>query len=231
VYVCEALGPSLVILGALLLYSPLQALHAVLGSAAGTLAGKTFRGTSFSSRGSESGVSRGALQGLCAATSRTERRGEERKGREGRRGGGVGVGEDRRGEERERGEKRRSEGGGGPERRGKGERGEEEGVRVGDDRRGEERKGREGRRGGGEGEGGGGPEWRGKGERGEEEGIGLPACSWASTLVVSLMLLLTGRGLAAYRIPIGQARSPEHNLCARSQWKAGKTSDPDSTIV
>ncbi|CAL8384989.1 unnamed protein product [Arctogadus glacialis] len=61
--------------------------------------------------------------------------------------------------------------------------------------------------------------------------IGLPACSWAATLVVTLMLLLTGRGIAAYRIPIGQVRSPEHNLSSRSQWKAGNTLDPDSTVV
>ncbi|KAM3590243.1 uncharacterized protein V6R79_006438 [Siganus canaliculatus] len=39
IYACGALGPSLLILAAVLLYSPLLALHAVLGSAAGTLAG------------------------------------------------------------------------------------------------------------------------------------------------------------------------------------------------
>lgn len=41
IYTCEALGPSLLILGAVLLYSPLQALHAVMGSAAGALAGQS----------------------------------------------------------------------------------------------------------------------------------------------------------------------------------------------
>lgn len=39
IFACEALGPSLLILGALLLYSPLLAIHALLGSAVGTLAG------------------------------------------------------------------------------------------------------------------------------------------------------------------------------------------------
>uniref|UniRef100_A0A665UVL8 Urea transporter n=1 Tax=Echeneis naucrates TaxID=173247 RepID=A0A665UVL8_ECHNA len=37
IFACGALGPSLLILGALLLYSPLMALHALLGSAVGTL--------------------------------------------------------------------------------------------------------------------------------------------------------------------------------------------------
>ncbi|XP_026154605.1 urea transporter 2 isoform X3 [Mastacembelus armatus] len=39
IFACEALGPSLLILGAVLLYSPLLAVHALLGSAVGTLAG------------------------------------------------------------------------------------------------------------------------------------------------------------------------------------------------
>ncbi|XP_068443924.1 urea transporter 1 [Clinocottus analis] len=39
IFACEALGPSLLILGAVLLYSPLLAAHALLGSAVGTLAG------------------------------------------------------------------------------------------------------------------------------------------------------------------------------------------------
>ncbi|XP_037615395.1 urea transporter 2 isoform X2 [Sebastes umbrosus] len=39
IYACETLGPSLLILGAVLLYSPLLAAHALLGSAVGTLAG------------------------------------------------------------------------------------------------------------------------------------------------------------------------------------------------
>ncbi|KAF3697619.1 Urea transporter 1 Solute carrier family 14 member 1 Urea transporter, erythrocyte [Channa argus] len=38
IFVCGALGPSLLILGAVLLYSPLLAIHALLGSAVGTLA-------------------------------------------------------------------------------------------------------------------------------------------------------------------------------------------------
>ncbi|XP_049424163.1 urea transporter 1 [Epinephelus fuscoguttatus] len=39
IFACGALGPSLLILGAVLLYSPLLAAHALLGSAIGTLAG------------------------------------------------------------------------------------------------------------------------------------------------------------------------------------------------
>ncbi|XP_051799591.1 urea transporter 2 [Acanthochromis polyacanthus] len=39
IFACGALGPSLLILAAVLLYSPLLAVHAVLGSAVGTLAG------------------------------------------------------------------------------------------------------------------------------------------------------------------------------------------------
>ncbi|CAK6967913.1 urea transporter 2 [Scomber scombrus] len=38
IFACGALGPSLLILGAVVLYSPLLAVHAVLGSAVGTLA-------------------------------------------------------------------------------------------------------------------------------------------------------------------------------------------------
>ncbi|KAM3857801.1 urea transporter 1 [Diretmus argenteus] len=57
--------------------------------------------------------------------------------------------------------------------------------------------------------------------------VGLPACSWAATLTVTLMLLLTGQSLAAYRIPIGHVRAPEHNLHSRSKWRAGDSSDID----
>nr|QRW33320.1 urea transporter c [Lateolabrax maculatus] len=39
IFACGTLGPSLLILGAVLLYSPLLAAHALLGSAVGTLAG------------------------------------------------------------------------------------------------------------------------------------------------------------------------------------------------
>uniref|UniRef100_A0AAX7W2Z6 Urea transporter n=1 Tax=Astatotilapia calliptera TaxID=8154 RepID=A0AAX7W2Z6_ASTCA len=46
--------------------------------------------------------------------------------------------------------------------------------------------------------------------------VGLPACSWAATLVATLMLLLTG-SLAAYRIPTGQVRAPERNLQLRKK--------------
>lgn len=41
IFACGALGPSLLILGAVLLYSPLLAAHALLGSAVGTLVGKS----------------------------------------------------------------------------------------------------------------------------------------------------------------------------------------------
>uniref|UniRef100_UPI0037E8695D urea transporter 1 n=1 Tax=Semicossyphus pulcher TaxID=241346 RepID=UPI0037E8695D len=60
--------------------------------------------------------------------------------------------------------------------------------------------------------------------------VGLPACSWAATLIATLMLLLTG-SLAAYRIPIGQVMAPEQNLQSRSQWDAGNTAERESTDV
>ncbi|KAI3376544.1 hypothetical protein L3Q82_016997, partial [Scortum barcoo] len=59
--------------------------------------------------------------------------------------------------------------------------------------------------------------------------VGLPACSWAATLTTTLMLLLTG-SLAAYRIPTGQVKAPEHNLRS-SQWEAGNTEERESTDV
>ena len=40
IYACDALGPSLLILGAVLIYSPLLGGHALLGSGLGTLAGE-----------------------------------------------------------------------------------------------------------------------------------------------------------------------------------------------
>ncbi|XP_074480826.1 urea transporter 1 isoform X3 [Sebastes fasciatus] len=115
IYACETLGPSLLILGAVLLYSPLLAAHALLGSAVGTLA-------AFLSSYADI-----ALNNLLGT-------------------------------------------------------------------------------------------------------VGLPACSWASTLVVTLMLLLTG-SLASYRIPMGQVMAPEHNLRSHSKWKAGNTADRESTDV
>ncbi|XP_030286178.1 urea transporter 2 [Sparus aurata] len=60
--------------------------------------------------------------------------------------------------------------------------------------------------------------------------VGLPACSWAATLISTLMLLLTG-SLATYRIPIGQVMAPEHNLRSRTQWEAGNTTERESTDV
>ncbi|XP_030194037.1 urea transporter 1 [Gadus morhua] len=161
IFACDSLGPSLLILGATLLYSPLQALHAVLGSAAGTLAGLSVAVRHGSLYSGLSGFN-GALGCMCV--------------------GGLFFTFS----------------------------------------------------------------WRSHlfaiataflcsyvdiAFSNLLGTIGLPACSWAATLVVTLMLLLTGRGLATYRIPIGQVRSPEHNLSSRSQWKAGNTLDPDSTVV
>lgn len=60
--------------------------------------------------------------------------------------------------------------------------------------------------------------------------VGLPACSWAATIVSTLMLLMSG-SLKAYRIPIGQVQAPEQNLRSRSQWEAGSRTDQDSTDV
>lgn len=60
--------------------------------------------------------------------------------------------------------------------------------------------------------------------------VGLPACSWAATLIATLMLLMTG-SLGAYRIPIGQVMAPEHNLRSRSHWAAGNTEEKESTDV
>ncbi|KAK1890464.1 Urea transporter 1 [Dissostichus eleginoides] len=60
--------------------------------------------------------------------------------------------------------------------------------------------------------------------------VGLPACSWAATMIATLMLLLTG-SLSTYRIPMGQVMSPEHNLRSRKQWKAGTTAEGESTDV
>lgn len=60
--------------------------------------------------------------------------------------------------------------------------------------------------------------------------VGLPACSWAATIVATLMLLMNG-SLKAQRLPLGQVRSPEANLRSRSQWEAGAPSEQDSTDV
>ncbi|KAL4660957.1 urea transporter 1-like [Arapaima gigas] len=49
--------------------------------------------------------------------------------------------------------------------------------------------------------------------------VGLPACSWAATLTVSLTLLLTARrNLSTYRIPTSQITTPERNLCTQKHW-------------
>ncbi|XP_055757281.1 urea transporter 1 isoform X2 [Salvelinus fontinalis] len=55
--------------------------------------------------------------------------------------------------------------------------------------------------------------------------VGLPACSWAATLTTTLMLLLTGRSLSAYRIPTGRVMAPEQNIRCHSQWAARETTD------
>ncbi|KAJ8261607.1 hypothetical protein GJAV_G00156220 [Gymnothorax javanicus] len=57
--------------------------------------------------------------------------------------------------------------------------------------------------------------------------VGLPACSWAATLTVTLMLLLTAQNLAPYRIPMGRVMTPEQNLRAHSHWASGATESTD----
>ncbi|XP_072544897.1 urea transporter 1 [Salminus brasiliensis] len=52
--------------------------------------------------------------------------------------------------------------------------------------------------------------------------VGLPASSWAATLTVTLMLLVTGRALSSYRIPTGP-KSPEHYLHTPNQWAEDNT--------
>ncbi|XP_051923378.1 urea transporter 2 [Hippocampus zosterae] len=60
--------------------------------------------------------------------------------------------------------------------------------------------------------------------------MGTPACSWAATLSVTLLLLLTGT-LSAYRIPLARVKAPERNLRSRDRWEAGDTEERDSTDV
>ncbi|KAI1888621.1 hypothetical protein AGOR_G00187040 [Albula goreensis] len=57
--------------------------------------------------------------------------------------------------------------------------------------------------------------------------VGLPACSWAATLIATLMLLLTAQNLASYRIPIGRVTTPEKNLRTHSHWAGGNTDSTD----
>ncbi|KAJ8377309.1 hypothetical protein AAFF_G00261580 [Aldrovandia affinis] len=56
---------------------------------------------------------------------------------------------------------------------------------------------------------------------------GLPACSWAATLIITLMLLLTAQNLSVYRIPIGRVTTPEQNLYSHSHWAGGNTESTD----
>ncbi|XP_023693909.1 urea transporter 2 isoform X2 [Paramormyrops kingsleyae] len=58
--------------------------------------------------------------------------------------------------------------------------------------------------------------------------VGLPACSWAATLTVSLMLLLTAHNLSSYRIPLGRVMFPETHQEAQAH-RAG--ADMHSTDV
>ncbi|XP_068164534.1 urea transporter 1 isoform X2 [Antennarius striatus] len=60
--------------------------------------------------------------------------------------------------------------------------------------------------------------------------VGLSASSWASTIIITLMLLLTG-SLATYRIPSDQVMAPEHNRSFRLSWKSGKVTEVESTDV
>ncbi|XP_073716020.1 urea transporter 1 isoform X2 [Misgurnus anguillicaudatus] len=57
--------------------------------------------------------------------------------------------------------------------------------------------------------------------------VGLPPSSWASTLTGTLMLLLTGKNLRGYRIPIEQVTSPEMNLHPCFQWSEANTDVAD----
>ncbi|XDV18596.1 hypothetical protein PO909_024255 [Leuciscus waleckii] len=58
--------------------------------------------------------------------------------------------------------------------------------------------------------------------------VGLPASSWAATLIGTLMLLLTGENLKEYRIPTGKVTSPEQNLHSHKQWSAANTNATDA---
>ncbi|XP_019718763.1 urea transporter 1 [Hippocampus comes] len=60
--------------------------------------------------------------------------------------------------------------------------------------------------------------------------MGMPACSWAATLSVTLLLLLTGT-LSTYRIPLARVKAPERNMRSRGRWEAGNTEERDSTDV
>ncbi|XP_053485484.1 urea transporter 2 [Ictalurus furcatus] len=53
--------------------------------------------------------------------------------------------------------------------------------------------------------------------------VGLPASSWASTLTISLMLLVSGRSLSTYRITIGRDSSPGSPLHTPSQCAEANT--------
>ncbi|XP_066575961.1 urea transporter 2 isoform X1 [Amia ocellicauda] len=53
--------------------------------------------------------------------------------------------------------------------------------------------------------------------------VGLPASTWAATLTVTLMMLLTGQSLSSYRLPLSRVSSPEHSLRTRGCWTAADT--------
>uniref|UniRef100_A0AAY4D010 Urea transporter n=1 Tax=Denticeps clupeoides TaxID=299321 RepID=A0AAY4D010_9TELE len=58
--------------------------------------------------------------------------------------------------------------------------------------------------------------------------VGLPACSWGSTLTITLMLVLSASHLSSYRIPCSQNGPPEHNL---QLFTHGVVAEEDSTDV
>ncbi|XP_049589985.1 urea transporter 1 isoform X1 [Syngnathus scovelli] len=60
--------------------------------------------------------------------------------------------------------------------------------------------------------------------------MGLPACSWAATLCITLLLLLPG-SFSAHRIPLAQVKAPERNLRSNAQWQAASTVERGSTDV
>ncbi|XP_021333463.1 urea transporter 1 [Danio rerio] len=57
--------------------------------------------------------------------------------------------------------------------------------------------------------------------------VGLPASSWAATLIGTLVLLLTGKNLKEHRIPTGKVTSPEMNLRSHKEWSATNTTTAD----
>ncbi|KAK1175113.1 urea transporter 1 [Acipenser oxyrinchus oxyrinchus] len=58
-------------------------------------------------------------------------------------------------------------------------------------------------------------------------GVGLPACSWAATLTVALLVLVSTRKLSVHRIPSGSVSIPECTWGTRSTWTAVEIKSTD----